>query len=101
MKLECHRPFNYIYVGSITLNGTVMNETQTEDATNECDRQSLLQSGKDGPVTTCFLTFGDDFSVNDGAILRTVFQCLMSKPEKAPGGSSWKKNNVRKSLTGM
>lgn len=76
-----------------------MSEEQINNATNECGEQSTKQAGKGGAVVTCYLTFGNAFSTDDTAMVRAVFKCMMSKPEKAPGGSAWEKSAERELLT--
>jgi len=91
LKLECAKPNVYVYVGSITFNGTMMSQTQTTAATDECVKQSEEQSGKGGSVITCFLTFGSTFSIDASSMVRAVYKCLASKPEKMLGGIDWEK----------
>ena len=95
LKLECAKPNVYVYVGSITFNGTMMSQTQTTAATDECVKQSEEQSGKGGSVITCFLTFGSTFSMDASSMVRAVYKCLASKPEKMLGGIEWEKGGKK------
>ena len=94
-------PYTYIYVGSLTFNGTAMSAGQTTAATNACMKQSELQVGKGGSFITCFLTFGNQFSTDDIATIRAVYKCLTSKPLKAPGGKEWKQGNNKDRSTSI
>ena len=72
-----------------------MSQAQTTAATDECIKQSEEQSNEGGALVTCFLTFGSTFSIDASSVLRAVYKCLTSKPDKIPSGEEWEKGGEK------